>query len=89
MDKQEEEIKVGDIRPIYNVAGFQVCKVTADKPEDSEWIQVEKVSEAEILSNMYRNNLPVKTKKKAGRPKTLDKEEGEGEGEEENTYEDL
>lgn len=84
MDKQEEEIKVGDIRPIYNVVGFHVCKVVADKPEDSEWIQVEKVSEAEILSNMYRNNLSVKTKKKAGRPKTLDKEE-----EEENTDEDL
>lgn len=46
--------KKGDVRPVYQQVGWEVCKKAADKPDDEEWIQTEKVAEAEILSHVYK-----------------------------------
>ena len=54
--------KVGDVRPIYQQVGWEVCKTTADKPEDEIWIPCEKQSEAETLSALLAS--PKKEKKK-------------------------
>ena len=59
----KEKIEVGSIRPVYNIAGFEVCKTPSDKPEEAEWIPVEKLSDAEILSFVYKQK-PGKGNKK-------------------------
>lgn len=46
--------KKGDVRPVYSQIGWEVCKKEADKPDDEEWVQTEKVAEAEILSQLYK-----------------------------------
>ena len=46
--------KKGDVRPVYQQVGWEVCKVEADKPENEEWTPTEKDSEAEILSDIYK-----------------------------------
>ena len=56
------KIKVGDVRPIYQQVGLEVCKTTADDPKDEVWIPCEKQSEAEILSALLAS--PKKEKKK-------------------------
>jgi len=78
----ENKIQVGDIRPVYNITGFEVCKITSDNPKEIQWIPVEKISDAEILSFIYQQNKniesvpdevpeiePAKTKKKNGKTK--------------------
>jgi len=59
----KENIEVGDIRPIYNITGFQVCKTLADNPDESEWTPVKEISQAEILSFIYQYQKPAVTKK--------------------------
>jgi len=54
-----KKFKIGDIRPIYNVTGFQVCKTSTDNPEEAEWTPVEKISEAEILSFVYQQTWGI------------------------------
>lgn len=49
--------KVGDIRPIYQQVGWEVCKKINGSKEE-EWIPCEKQAEAEILS------LQLSSKKK-------------------------
>ncbi|MHA2019066.1 MAG: hypothetical protein ACTSXY_12430 [Promethearchaeota archaeon] len=66
---KKSKIEVGEIRPIYNITGFQVCKVVAEKLEDSEWTLVEKQSDAEILSWVYQQNPEPK---KVGKSKKLE-----------------
>ena len=67
---EKEKVKVGDIRPVYNITGFQVCRIPADKEEEIVWTPVEKFTEAEILSFVYRQETPlIEPKKTAGRPK--------------------
>ena len=48
-----EKAKRGDVRPVLQVVGFEVCKKEAANPEKEEWVQTEKQSEAEILSALY------------------------------------
>jgi len=81
---KQQKIEVGDIRPVYNVSGFQVCRKASDKEEEVEWTPVEKISDAEILSFVYKQdkqNLVYKqdigNKKKAGRPRKEKPEENE------------
>lgn len=52
-----EKPKVGDIRPVFQQVGFEVCKKTADKEEDREWIPCEKQAEAEILSQILKEKI--------------------------------
>lgn len=49
-----EKPKVGDIRPIYQTIGFEVCKKTSEDNSLQEWVQVESIGLAEILSMMLR-----------------------------------
>lgn len=42
--------KVGDVRPVYQQVGLEVCKTIAEDVKDEVWIQCEKQSEAELLS---------------------------------------
>ena len=51
---EDKKINIGDIRPLFQQVGFEVCKVTDDNPEKQEWIQVEKLNEAEIISISYK-----------------------------------
>jgi len=44
---------IGDIKPIYEVTGFQV------QNNKGEWIPVEKISEAEILSFIYKDEQKI------------------------------
>lgn len=46
--------KKGDIRPVYQQVGWEVCKKEAEKPENEEWLQTEKLIEAETLSQLYK-----------------------------------
>jgi len=50
MKEKQKEIKAGDVRPLLQQVGFQVCK----DPKKDEWIDVEKISEAEILRYLYK-----------------------------------
>ena len=45
-----EKIKKGDIRPVYQQVGFEVC----EDPEKEIWIPAEKIAEAKILSNQLK-----------------------------------
>lgn len=54
--------KVGDVRPIYQQVGLEVCKETAEDAKDEVWIPCEKQAEAEILSALLTS--PKKEKKK-------------------------
>ena len=69
----KERIEAGDIKPIYTITGFQVCKVASDNPEEAVWVSTERHSEAEILSFIYSQpeseEEVVEVKPKAGRPK--------------------
>lgn len=55
----KEKIEAGDIKPIYTITGFQVCKVASDNPEEAMWVSTERHSEAEILSFIYQQGIPV------------------------------
>jgi len=50
MEKPKTKSKAGDVRPLLQQVGFQVCK---DSKKDI-WIDVEKICEAEILSYLYK-----------------------------------
>lgn len=50
----KEKIEVGDIRPIYEQVGWEVCKSVGEKPEEEEWVQTEKQAEAELLSDAFK-----------------------------------
>ena len=60
---KKKGIEVGNIKPIYNLVGFQICKKVGESDSDSEWTQVEKQVEAEILSFIYRREKPIKKTK--------------------------
>ena len=47
---------VGDIRPVYQQVGWEVCKETGSAPEEEKWTPTEKESESEILSDIYKKN---------------------------------
>jgi len=47
--------EIGKIEPIFNQVGWKVCKKSAEKEEEQEWVPVEKFHEAEILSYIYRH----------------------------------
>ncbi len=49
-----KETLIGDIRPIYQQVGWEVCKNAASKPEDEKWVPFEKESDAEILSALLK-----------------------------------
>ena len=50
MAEKTKKPKKGDIRPVYQQMGYQVCK----DPEKDIWIPTEKIAEAEILSNQLK-----------------------------------
>lgn len=68
-------INVGDIKPLYNIVGFQVCKSTSENIEDVEWIEVEKQVDAEVLSFIYRRDKPIK--KTISKVKEIEEDEKE------------
>ena len=98
----ENKIKVGDIKPIYKVVEFQVCKKSGSLQEQ-EWIPTESYCDAEILSWIYQNKSEsepeeevTKSKQKKKKPKTLEEEKEELqrrvkelEGEEEEDEEEI
>jgi len=73
----KQKINIGDIRPIYNITGFQVCKKTSDDDEKTEWIPVEKISEAEILSFIYKAGKKIEEEGEEDIKKEEDKEQQE------------
>ena len=50
-----EKSKEGDIRPVYQQVGFEVCKNASEKESEQIWIRTDKQSEAEIMSLMFKN----------------------------------
>lgn len=50
----EKKSKVGDIKPVYQQVGFEVCKKAATKPEEEVWVATDKPSEAEIMSYQFK-----------------------------------
>lgn len=50
MTDKKEKMKKGDVRPVYQQVGYEVCK----DPEKDVWIPTEKIAEAEILSNQLK-----------------------------------
>lgn len=46
--------KKGDIRPVYQQVGWEVCKVAADNEDNEVWVPAEKLIEAETLSTLYK-----------------------------------
>jgi len=55
-----EKIKEGDIRPIYKLVGFEVCKKASEKEEEQIWVQTEKQDQAEVLSSIFKNQKKTK-----------------------------
>ncbi|MBA7493886.1 hypothetical protein ES702_04451 [subsurface metagenome] len=55
-----KKFEEGDIRPVYQQIGFEVCKKASEKEAEQVWMQVEKESEAEILSFIFRNQKKKK-----------------------------
>jgi len=49
-----EKFKEGDIRPVYQHVGFEVCKKASEKPEEQVWIRTENQDIAEILSSIFQ-----------------------------------
>lgn len=49
-----EKAKVGDVRPVYQTVGFEVCKKASEDESLQEWIQVGDMGLAEILSILLR-----------------------------------
>jgi len=72
----KQKVEVGDIFQVPTSYNFRVCKVSADNPEEVEWTSVEKISEAEILSFIYKQQKPSA---KQGRPKQKPKADAEEE----------
>ena len=72
---KKKGIEVGEIRPLYNIVGFQVCKKIGEDASDTEWTQVEKQSDAEVLSFVYRRDKPIKKTKSKVREIEEDEEE--------------
>ena len=50
----DEKAKVGDMRPVFQQVGFEVCKVSGEK---EEFVQTEKQAEAEIMSYIFKLNI--------------------------------
>ena len=46
--------KRGDLRPVYQQVGWEVCKKEAEKPEGEEWIASDQQATAELLSISYK-----------------------------------
>ena len=66
---EKEKVEIGTISPTYQQVGWRVCK----DPEKDKWIDVEKYSEAEMLSFIYKNKKkPVKKPKKIQQPEEED-----------------
>jgi len=72
----QKKIEVGDIIPINQVTGFHVCREVGEEPKDSSWAQVDKISEAEMLSFIYRMGVQ-KEEAKEKKDKEEDIEEDE------------
>lgn len=51
---EDEKAKKGDIRPVYQVSSYQVCRKEAKTPEEEEWTPVENFALAEMLSFVYK-----------------------------------
>jgi len=52
-----EKNKVGDIRPIFQQIGWEVCKQISDKEDKEVWIPAEKQSDAEIMSGIFKQSI--------------------------------
>jgi len=48
----KEKIEIGDIRPIFQQVGWEVCEITEEDKE--KWIPCEKECEAKILSLLIK-----------------------------------
>lgn len=59
-----KEIKTGDVRPLLQQVGFEVCKRANSEEDKQEWVQVEKITEAEILSYIYSLTPETKPEEK-------------------------
>ena len=46
--------KNGDVRPVYQQSGWEVCRKEADKEDDEEWVQTDSVANTEILSYIFK-----------------------------------
>ena len=46
--------KKGDVRPVYQQIGWEVCKKESEKPENEEWLQTDQQASAELLSIAYK-----------------------------------
>lgn len=55
MAEKEKKAKVGDVRPVFQQVGWEVCKEAAEKPEKEVWTPTENVADAEILSFAYES----------------------------------
>lgn len=51
----EEKIKEGDIRPVFQQVGWEICKKASEKKIDQIWVQTDKQSEAEMMSFIFKN----------------------------------
>ena len=60
MAEKEKKAEVGDVRPVYQQVGWEVCKEAAEKPEKEVWTPTENVADAEILSFAYKENKKKK-----------------------------
>lgn len=52
--------KTGDIRPVYQQVGWEVCKKEADKPEKEEWVATQDQAQAELLSHAFKTEKSEK-----------------------------
>lgn len=55
-----EKFKEGDIRPVYRHVGYEVCRKASEKANEQEWVGVEKESEAEMLSYIFKDSKKKK-----------------------------
>lgn len=63
MAEKEKKAEVGDVRPVYQQVGWEVCKEAADKPEKEVFTPTETIADAEILSFAYKEKEKSKEKK--------------------------
>ena len=57
MEEKTEKAKVGDIKPIYQIVGFEVVKRL--EGEEPIVITVEKPFEAEVLSALFKKETKI------------------------------
>lgn len=53
-DEKDKKAEVGDVRPVFQQVGHEVCEKEASKPGEEVWIPVENYADALVLAHTLK-----------------------------------